>query len=68
MLNMLVCGSVFMAGEHGFIKSNTINNKTAFSLAEKAMSKAYKVLRKGTSKKISVQLFKEYADFMLFFY
>ena len=61
MLNMLVCGSVFMAGEHGFIKSNTINNKTAFSLAEKAMSKAYKALRKGISKKISVQLFKEYA-------
>lgn len=60
MLNMLVCGSVFMAGEHGFIKSNTINNKTAFSLAEKAMSKAHKALRKDTSKKISVQLFKEY--------
>ena len=61
MLNMLVCGNVFMAGEHGFVKCNTLDTKTAFFLAQKGMSKAYKLLRSQTSKKISVQLFKEYA-------
>lgn len=61
MLNMLVCGNVFMAGEHGFVKCNTLDTKTAFLLAEKGMSKAYKLVRNQTTKKISVQLFKEYA-------
>ncbi len=61
MLYMLVCGNVFMSGEHGFVKSNDIDDKTAFGLVEKGMAKACKILRRQTGKKISVQLFKEFA-------
>ncbi|MFT4673799.1 MAG: hypothetical protein ACJAYD_000621 [Patiriisocius sp.] len=65
MLYMLVCGNVFMAGAHGFLKSNDIDDKTAFDFVEKGMAKAYKMLRKQTGKKISVQLFKEFTPQML---
>jgi hypothetical protein len=65
MLHMLVCGNVFMAGEHGFLKSDAIDNRTAFKAITKGMAKAQKLLSKESAKKISVQLFKEFAPEML---
>jgi hypothetical protein len=65
MLHMLVCGNVFMAGEHGFLKSDAIGNSTAFKTIAKGMAKAQKLLSKESTKTISVQLFKEFTPEML---
>lgn len=59
-LQMLVCGNVFMAGEHGFLKSDAIDCALAFKLVANGIPKAQKLLSDKTKKKISVQLFKEF--------